>query len=116
MIRLVYVVCKVLVGQNKMLSDMSHSLTGALRLTRGDSGITAGEDCIPSSFGVGSGVGDCMFMVVEYGTLCGNGEMSIESTSWHGEEDSAGGGVEAGTWALLACFGCLGTFIDVLLM
>ena len=78
-----------------------YSLTVGLRPTRGDSGIMVGEESIFSSEGVGSGVGDCMLMVVEYGALWGNGEISIESRSRHGGEDGCGGGVGAETsWGL----------------
>ena len=69
-----------------------------LRLTSGDSGITTGDESIFSSSGVGSGVGDWIWMVEEKGALWGNGEISIESTSGHGDEDTGTGGVWIGTF------------------
>ena len=59
--------------------------------------MTVGEESMFSSAGVGSGVADCMLMVVVYGALWGNGEISIESRSRHGGDDGGGGAIVAET-------------------
>jgi hypothetical protein len=46
---------------------------------------------MPSSLGVGWGVGDCISICAKYGTLCGRGEISIWSSNGPGGEDGSGG-------------------------
>ena len=66
---------------------------GALAVSSGDSGIDMGEDGRTLLGGVDSGVGDFTLIraAITKGTLCGRGEISIESLHGLGEDDSSGG-------------------------
>lgn len=68
----------------------TYSRKDGFKASRGDSGITQGEDIIMSTSGVGSGVGDCIRIEAVKGALCGRGDMSIASNG-QGDDEGAGG-------------------------
>ena len=62
-------------------------------MSNGESGVVLGEESKDDVVGVDSGVGvsTCICAVTAKGSLCGSGDMSIESIPGPGEDDGSGG-------------------------
>ena len=72
----------------------TYSATAAdLTVSNGDSGVVLGDESIEDTAGVDSGVGVSTWIraLTTNGTLCGSGDISIESIPGPGEDDGSGG-------------------------